>query len=204
MKEDYLWDKTGTDPEIEKLETALQAFRYRETAPPRLPSKVLPFKISKKEPARKFFQIGLACAAGVAFVLILLGLWFQVSSSSKLPIASGSANSEPPQLDAQPGENTFVREPDVLPISRPPAVPQQLVRRNLTKARQSAPAIHRQNKTIARNFKIKNRTVKLTEEEKYAYGQLMLALSITGSKLKLVTDKIAGIEEPTKVFKTQK
>ena len=35
----------------------------------------------------------------------------------------------------------------------------------------------------------------LTEEEKYAYGQLMLALSITGSKLKIVKDTINGVEE---------
>ena len=39
MKEDYLWDKTGSDPEIEKLENALKAFRYQETAPPELPAK---------------------------------------------------------------------------------------------------------------------------------------------------------------------
>ncbi len=27
MKDDYLWDKTGKDSEIEKLENALQIFR---------------------------------------------------------------------------------------------------------------------------------------------------------------------------------
>ena len=43
MNEDYLWDKTGEDPEIEKLENALQVFRYKETAPPALPAKALPF-----------------------------------------------------------------------------------------------------------------------------------------------------------------
>ena len=40
----------------------------------------------------------------------------------------------------------------------------------------------------------KNEPVKLTNEEKFAYNQLMLALSITGSKLKLVQDTIDRIE----------
>ncbi len=36
MKEDYLWDKTGENHEIERLENALKMFRYKETAPPSL------------------------------------------------------------------------------------------------------------------------------------------------------------------------
>jgi hypothetical protein len=36
--------------------------------------------------------------------------------------------------------------------------------------------------------------VALTDEERYAYNRLMLALSITGSKLKLVRDTIDQIE----------
>ena len=39
MKEDYLWDKTGEDAEIARLENALQAFRYTETRRPNFPKK---------------------------------------------------------------------------------------------------------------------------------------------------------------------
>lgn len=35
----------------------------------------------------------------------------------------------------------------------------------------------------------------LTDEEKYAYGQLMLALSITSSKWQVVQDSINGVED---------
>jgi hypothetical protein len=44
----------------------------------------------------------------------------------------------------------------------------------------------------------------LTAEEKYAYDQLMLALSITGSKLKIVKDKIAGTEDQNAVREAAK
>ena len=39
MNEEYLWNKTGSDAEIEGLENALKAFSYKQTAPPELPAK---------------------------------------------------------------------------------------------------------------------------------------------------------------------
>jgi hypothetical protein len=44
----------------------------------------------------------------------------------------------------------------------------------------------------------------LTKEEKYAYDQLMLALSITSSKLKMVKDKVAGVEEKNAVRENER
>ena len=32
MNEEYLWNKTGGDAEIEELENALKAFSYKQTA----------------------------------------------------------------------------------------------------------------------------------------------------------------------------
>ena len=46
MNEKYLWDKTGEDFEIEKLENALKSLSYRETAAPRIPVKTAPEKKS--------------------------------------------------------------------------------------------------------------------------------------------------------------
>ncbi len=60
MNEDYLWDKIGSDAEVEKLEDALQSLRYRETAAPALPAKIL---IIKPNPRRNFFRLGFALAA---------------------------------------------------------------------------------------------------------------------------------------------
>lgn len=191
MNEDYLWDKTGEDPEIEKLENALQAFRYRETAPPALPANAVP---SEKEKPRGFLKFTFAFATCAACVVILLGVWFQFSSN-KIEVAEIT----PPTVS----DEIIVKDPkitNVSTINNPP----QTVRRNVVKIRKSVLLIARQNKTIARNIKVKNSVVKLTEEEKYAYEQLMLALSITGSKLKLVKDKVQGIEEQNAVLEKRR
>ena len=54
--------------------------------------------------------------------------------------------------------------------------------------------IEKPDSSVARRVEVKKSSDKLTKEETYAYNQLMLALSITGSKLKLVKDKIDRTE----------
>lgn len=178
MNDDYLWNKTGEDAEIERLEKALQEFRYQETAPPALPAKVLPFK---KEPSRRIFP--LAIAASAAFVMIFLGVWF---SSIKTEVKTEIAE-----------QNEFAEEPLIKEQSAPPDVkietPKKSVRRNFVKPKQTAIAFHKPK------TKKTETTVKLTEEERYAYNQLMTALSITSSKLKIVKDRVEGVESPKAV-----
>jgi hypothetical protein len=57
------------------------------------------------------------------------------------------------------------------------------------------PAVVRPTEKKDKNIVAKKSDVQLTKEEQYAYDQLMLALSITSSKLKLVKDKVEGFEE---------
>src|SRR4028118_1783973 len=92
MKQDYLWDKTGADPEIENLENALAVFRYKETAPPALPAKIIPFK---KESPRRSFRFAYAVAACTAFVMIGLGVWFQFSTNETATQESIAQTIEP-------------------------------------------------------------------------------------------------------------
>ncbi len=55
-------------------------------------------------------------------------------------------------------------------------------------------------KPKSKTRKIKNNQfVKLTEEEKAAYEKLMLALSITSSKLKIVKDKVQNLDDQTAI-----
>jgi hypothetical protein len=179
-KEDYLWDKTGSDPEIEKLENALAVFRYKETAPPEIPAKVLPFTVKKKETPRSFFRFAYAAAACVAFAAVALGVWFQLSND-KAAVAEISA----PKIENKIADELDFSQPKVetpkVETSKPLA-PTRIVKikKPVYKYRTTTPRIVRHRET---NYE-------LTKEEKYAYEQLMLALSITGSKLRLVTDKI--------------
>ncbi len=197
MKQDYLWDKTGENPEIERLENALKAFRYQEVAPPALPAKVIPFR---KETPRNFFRLSFAFTACPAFVIIALGVWFQLSSK-KIQVAKDSAETIAPQIDKKNPDEISIKKQNNLIVEKT-EIPKQSAELKITKIRKAISPIFRQNKTIARNVEIKKPTVVLTKEEKYAYDQLMLALSIASSKLKLVTDKIDGIEKKPSLINT--
>ncbi len=195
MKEDYLWDKTGEDAEIEMLENALTAFRYQETAPPELPAKV--FEIAKEKP-RSFFRFGFAFAAFASVIVVLFTVWFQISTN-KIPVTDNVAENNTPRND----EKVDVKESEIAPVK---AVEKEkhFNKPSVIKIRQTVAPIIRTNNLSARNVKVKPPTETLTAEEKYAYDQLMLALSVTSSSLKIVKDKVDGIEEKTAVLDTAK
>ncbi|HSK73148.1 MAG TPA: hypothetical protein VK892_15730 [Pyrinomonadaceae bacterium] len=198
MKEDYLWDKTGADPEIEKLENALKAFRYKESEPPALPAKIIPFE--RKSP-RRFFQLAFAFAASAALVLISFGVWIQFSMNNQIHSVDDLAQSIIPQIDVEIPEEISEGKLRNADLVKPADLPSPKIntskptKRKIVKASRFVPVRAAQNQTIARKTEVKNRSVALTEEEKYAYNQLMLALSITSSKLKMVKDRVEGVEE---------
>ena len=196
MKEDYLWDKTGQDIEIERLENALQVFRYQETAPPAPPAKIIPFE---KKNRWNFFRLSFALAGFAALMIVCLGVWLQYSPK-KIEVAKDSAETVAPQIDKKFSDEILVKKQDDLIVEKV-ETPKQSVKRNIVKIRKIVPTNVRQNNLIARNVEAKKPAVKLTKEEKFAYDQLMLALSITSSKLKIVKDKIDGIEEQSAVLK---
>jgi len=191
MKEDYLWDKTGEDAEIQGLENALKAFRYTETAPPELPQKV--FTVEKAKP-RKFFQFGFAFTAFAAVAVIFFTVWFQFADN-KIPVIKTVAETTAPTIDDKIADEKIIKPDEFTPVKVVATTPQ--IRRN------TAPNV-RPKKAVLRRVKVKEPTETLTAEEQYAYNQLMLALSITGSKLKIVKDKIDGIEEQNAVIETER
>ncbi len=193
MKEDYLWDKIGEDAEIERLENALRVFRYRETAPPALPAKTLPFKAKT---SRRMFRFALAFAACAAMVIVCLGVWLQFSSS-KIEVANNSAETELPKIAKEILVDNSVKKQSDMIIEKVERVeiPKQSAERKIVRIQKVVPSIVRRNLLIARKAEVKKPSVILSKEEKYAYGQLMLALSITSSELKLVRNKIDGVEK---------
>ncbi len=205
MKEDYLWDKTGSDPEIEKLENALQAFRYQETEPPAIHAKIVSFE--KKAP-RGFFQFAFAFAACAAFVIVSLGVWFQFSSS-KTTVVSNLSETITPQKNAESpkvisdekSDNVFTQKDNSIFTKN--EKPKQIAKKKFIKVRKAFPLTNRKSETTEKVIIAKNPILSLTKEEKYAYDQLMLALSITSSKLKLVEDKIYGVDEPNALNKKE-
>lgn len=216
MKQDYLWDKSGIDPEIEELEKALSAFRYQETVPPALPAKVLAFPEKTVEKTlRRRFSFRFAFAACAAAILIAFGVLFQFSNS-KTAIENDSAQTfsrdeeiENASIENDSIESDETEESQNLTIKNVETSPQIEVSKQIIKQFENTLAINKpkpsvvktrqpassQNKTFTRKAEIEDSSVELTAEEKHAYDQLMLALSITGSKLKIVKDKVDGVED---------
>ena len=183
MNGDYLWDKSGDDPEVRRVEDALAVFRYRAIPEPVL-SAAKPVKVV--EPAARWkFSFAFAFAASVA-IMIMFGVWLVVSSGLK---GSGNelAASSPPRIDPE-SRSDLVTLQNGYPLEK---VANAVRARQHTDRRSAGP---RREKAF-RKIETKGATMALTSQEKYAYGQLMLALAITGSKLKIVRDTINGTED---------
>lgn len=183
MNNEYLWSKSGNDPEIEKLETALAPLRYREALPPRPTSNEV--AVGERQPRWRITWTAFAFAASVAAISIAWAVWplrpVGENGFSTVPDLVFVSGAESPMLNV-PAEPTA---PDTH-ISVPPA---RRERRRISPT--TASGVRRiKAKDAAPNDSVAT----LSDEEKYAYRQLMLALSITGSKLKIVKDTIDGTE----------
>lgn len=190
MSENYLWDKTGEDREIEKLENALKSLRHRENAAPLIPVKTA----AEKKYSFNLFPFLVPAFACLLIALFAPSFWVKDSANSPDEIAINEVQTQ-----------TVVQKYDiaekVAPVSE---IPQTVkyqeksgARRRLNKLPKVRPAYVRVNSATARENTKANRTEKLTKEEKYAYDQLMTALAITGSQFKLVRDKVQGVENQT-------
>ena len=185
MNDEYLWQKTGDDPEIEKLEQKLAVFRYRE-APFRIPAVEKAVEI----PTVPRWRISLAFAFAVSLIAaMLIAIVFMRTSdrNDSDTVFVASPELEIPSSSPPPAATTD--EKKVTPAPAQKVVPQF--------AHSKPGIVIRTQPRPDRRTKSKGpspTTVALTEEEKYAYRQLMIALSVSSSKLKIVKDSINGTE----------
>lgn len=196
MNEDYLWNKIGEDEEIERLENALKAFRQKEAVAP-----VLPVKAASAKKHRLFpvFRFAVPIAACLALAAVGLGIWLQVYQH-KTHNKQTLATVEIAKTDYQADEPT-IKEPAELPNRVATASKPSIHKQKFPKVKNSISRTDIQSKNASQSSKPASEAVKLTKEEKYAYNQLMLALSITSAKLNIVKNKVRGIEEPKNIFK---
>lgn len=188
MKEDYLWNKTGDDAEIRRLEESLAVFRHEPDAAPLLPvHQSAVAEVVSKPSWTLWLRLAFAGSAA-AFVAVAVGIWAvqerEVSQTTSHDIERPVVVQPEPdiavpekaeKLDAAPGSEIAARP--IKEFERPALARPVSIRRTLAASR----------KTAARSS-----SPPLTREEKYAYERLMLALSITSSKLKIVRDTIDG------------
>lgn len=182
MKEDYLWDKTGTDPAIKKLENALRVFSYEEG------SLQLPVRqIEQVERPRFFRFLSLGFAAAAACVGLAVISWAIWGRTANLDTAS-----IPDQTLSQQEGPTSGPEPAVIDNPGTPVEAQSDPPARLGGSDKRT--FRNRTRPVAVPARTKRKPFKgdLTKEEIYAYNRLMLALSITSDKLNLVKEKITG------------
>ena len=183
MTEEYLWNKTGDDPEIKKLENALGAFRYQEDLPPVLP-------IVETETKSNGWRFSLVFAtAAFATMVIATVTWFQINK--------GTVDDEITFVYYPTVENTQQLKPveEQPPIVEPQPAPKQSAPRVKPVIQSTYVSVPRPHKRTPKPKTQMVGTESLTAQERYAYNQLMLALSISSSKLKIVQDAVNGVED---------
>jgi|GEM_PF-988145 len=204
MKEDYLWDKAGSDPEIEKLENTLIVLRQKDTTPPELPEKS--FVITKTEAPQKrwfsLFPMRTAAIACVALVVVSFSIfqYLRIENTNLAQKTSETPSKKNPVSVKNPTERKQQVEDENLITSQVISTKEPKITQRAVKLKRRASARFRHRKAFARNFKPRNlakkpKAIKLTLEEKEAYDQLMKALAITSSQLQIARDKIRGTEE---------
>lgn len=186
MNDEYLWQKTGEDPEVEKLEKILSVFRYRES----ISSAIVANRVAVEEkPPRLRMSLALAFASCVAVAIVGV-TWIQLGSEKTESLSVTDF------VFVNGSDNPATDSPAVI---EPPAIknrdlPSQPSRNRGKKVKTTTASFDRRVK--AKDSIVRDGVAALTEEERFAYRQLMLALSISSSKLKIVQDTIDGAEEP--------
>lgn len=189
MKNDYLWDKSGSDPAIERIEKSLKVCAFekcefrvnRDPMPtPQKTAESLGFSWRwLRSPSRAFAAAVILFATGI--VLVFLAGERDRPGSAKvrgIPVGDVVVSREALREDTQ--QPTIERE---VRLVRDESTPKpRTTRLKLINGTDLRPRVNRR----------KTAGVSFSAEEKRAYRQLMFALSLTGEKLRLVNDAVNG------------
>ena len=184
---DYLWDKTGSDSEVEELERELNLFRAGARIPPQI-------KTARAEDKAPFWKKFHLAAAVPSFAAILIAVvWFSQASQIEDQAVAACTVSMPQTIAAPKRALPIIDH--VIPQKQASSKPRMVARK-----RRAVKTKYRKGEVIGKRMRIPiSRPVfrpQLTQEEKFAYSQLMKALTITSSKLQIVKDKVGGPADP--------
>jgi len=178
MNQEYLWSKKGSDKEIEKLEMLLSDFRFKEGSPPELVAD----NIIQVKPSTGRRFAWLSAFAATATAAVLVGMWIvnipekRIAENETLPVTTIPVDK---LVENQAVEVKAAIEPKQIPTLK-----------SLTSPRVIKTVYRTNENSKATSSTRVRQPLKLTKEEKHAYDRLMLALSITSTKLKVVQDTI--------------
>lgn len=209
IKDDYLWDKSGNDLEIKKLENTLKTFRSSNTTPPVLP--VQTFVVEKNiSNSRRIFQFALAGFATLILTILSIGIFqlLQVENKDSAQVQKTSNLIQPakqtPEMTVQTADSPSISDEEkpiqtkIRQAKFTLKAKRQFVKTEPKIIDKKASVKKFEQKSVAKKVghkSLKSKTVYLTQEEKDAYQQLMQALAITGSQMRIVREKIRGEEK---------
>jgi hypothetical protein len=178
MNDEYLWQKTGDDDQITRLEEALAVFRYRESDPPAVTVLV------GRSWIRRWRLPYAVAVASFAALLFVAGIWFNLPGRGDDDVTfiyhpSTTQNEVPAEIQL-PAPKQELQPPAVSPVRR-------------TNHQIQSTTVSTPRRAVTRTPK--TRTVVLTKEEREAYEQVLLALSISSSKINIVRDTINGVDQ---------
>jgi hypothetical protein len=175
MINDYLWDRTGSDADIERLESLLGGMKFQPDGPPAREIVI--------EPARPrwFMRLGLGFAAASMATAALLFAIFPGGDTPYAVVVEQEQRPTETKLTAKSQPDVEYAKASATPQRPKKRVPKKRIRREARSAPMPEP-----QRPLPETF---------TAEERDAYRQLMTALAITGEKLSIVRDKLNGTEE---------
>ena len=185
MSDEYLFEKQGSDGEIEKLENMLSVYRI-EPAAPKLPTAADEKKLNGRF---SWFKLGYA----FAFATVVIVLFATVTMFQYLGRSNGAVASISP-VETSASEHPFITPTisDPVTVDGPTASSEKTV--NSKKVVRPVPIVVHHSRKPAPNNLVAT-VPRLTKEEQYAYDQLKVALWLTGSKLKVVQDTIDRVDD---------
>ena len=180
MKNAYLWDRTGTDPEIESLEAQLEGLRFRPSEPPPAPARAIVLV-----PARPnwLLRLGLGFAAASAACVALIFALFP-TGEAPAPVAAVVVEETPPTMTKTEARPSLSPEVNYVKASATPQRKPKPKKRTKREARFAPAPV--QQRPLPETF---------TAEERDAVRQLMTALAVTSENLNIVREKLNGTDK---------
>ena len=175
MSDQYLFEGKGSDPEIRRLEKLLSIYRIEPVAPSlnQAHQKTVGSSTFGLFRRRFLFASAVGSFAAMAIALVLVFWFFRPAKNDVLVTAP-----ERLVISTRHQDSIVETTPAITKVNRRLEIAKT---RKLRFRRTSAP--------------IRVTASQLTPQEKYAYQQVLVALWITGSKLKVVQDTINRVND---------
>lgn len=196
MKNDYLWDKSGADAEIERLEQTLSVFAF-EPRKFQVEPGVAPQAVRTRTSMRSWLR-SLRPIVAFSVACFLLAVAVGAGLVAFVGFVADERRGEAVVAPTQPVGDVVVSHESLREESRtnPEALDDRAIVREPVRKRRPAPfrsAFTRQPRTTAERRKQSTDKLVVTDEEREAYRQLIFALSLTSSKLRLVNNAVNGV-----------